>query len=321
MLHSELYFGRERIHRAASPSMKPKYFTMLRMIIAGAIAAGALSAQQASQQAKAPQPPRISTPPASPTATLKQRVGFTDIEIAYARPGVKDRKIFGGLVPHGEVWRTGANTSTKVTFSTPVTIDGRELPAGSYALFSIPGPAEWTVIFNRVVGEWGAYSYKEENDALRVKVKPITLTHSVETFTIDVNDIRVESATLNLIWEKTQVPVPFKVDAVKQVLAQIDEAMASGAELPASAYFQAAMFYFDNGLDLNKAKAWVEEATKDENPRFFMLHGKARILARLGDKAGATAAARQSIAAAEKQGGPVAAEYKRLNEALLASLK
>ncbi|MEX2044084.1 MAG: DUF2911 domain-containing protein [Opitutus sp.] len=301
--------------------MKPTLPTLLRLTLAGLLFTGVVHAQAAAQPAKAPQPPKISTPPASPAGTLTQRVGFTDVEISYARPGVKDRRIFGGLVPHGEVWRTGANTSTKVTFSTPVTIDGRELPAGSYALFSIPGPGEWTVIFNRVVGEWGAYSYKEENDALRVKVKPVTLSQPVETFTIDINDIRIESATLNLSWERTKVPVPFKVEVIKPVLAQIDEAMASGAALPASAYFQAAMFYFDNGLDLNKARAWVEEATKDENPRFFMLHGKARILAKLGDKAGATAAATQSIAAAEKQGGPVGAEYKRLNEALLASLK
>lgn len=267
---------------------------------------------------KAPATPRIDAPPPSPAATLKQRVGFTDIEIAYARPSARERKIFGGLVPYGEVWRTGANTSTKVTFSTPVKFGPQELPAGSYALFSIPAADEWTVIFNKVTGEWGAYTYKAENDALRVKARPVALGESVETFTIDINDVRTESATLNLVWEKTRVPVRFQVDVVKPVIAQIDAAMASGATLPAGAYFTAAMFYFDNGLDLNKARAWVEEATKGDRPPFYMLYGKARILARLGDKAGATAAARQSIAAAE---GAAKAEYTRLNEALIASLK
>lgn len=271
--------------------------------------------------AQNPSAPRISTPAASPNSTLKQTVGFTEIEISYARPSARGRKIFGGLLPYGEVWRTGANTATKISFSTPVKVEGRELPAGSYALYSIPGAAEWTVIFNKVTGEWGAYSYKEANDALRVKVKPVTLPQPVETFTIDLGDLRTESAHLNLTWEKTRVPVKIEVDVIKSVVAQIDSVMASGATLPAGVYFQAAMFYFDHGLDLQKAKTWAEEATKGDKPLFYMLHGKARILAKLGDKAGAKDAAAKSIAAAQGAGGAAAAEYKRLNEALLATLK
>lgn len=262
--------------------------------------------------------PKIAVPAASPTSTLKQKVGFTEVEIVYARPSMRDRKIFGTFLPFGEVWRTGANTATKITFGTPVRFQGRELPAGLYALYSIPDAKEWTVIFNRVTGEWGAYSYKEENDALRVKVKPVTLTQVVETFTIDLNDIRAESATLNLSWEKTRVPVKFEFDVVKTVVAQIDAAMASGVALPAQTLYTAAMFYHDNGLDLKRARGWIEEATKGEKPSFFMLHGKAKILAKLSDKAGAIAAAKQSIAAAD---GAPKAEYVRLNEALIASLK
>jgi hypothetical protein len=285
----------------------------------GLLAAASLLASVALAQ-NAPAP-RITTPAASPNSTLKQTVGFTEIEIAYARPSARGRKIFGGLLPYGEVWRTGANTATKISFSSPVKIEGRELPAGSYALYSIPGAAEWTVIFNKVTGEWGAYSYNEANDALRVKVKPVTLPQPVETFTIEVGDLRTESAHLNLTWEKTRVPVKIEVDVIKSVVAQIDSVMASGAKLPAGVYFQAAMFYFDHGLDLQKAKTWAEEATKGDKPLFYMLHGKARILAKLGDKAGAKDAAAKSIAAAQAAGGAAAAEYKRLNEALLATLK
>src|SRR5688572_31135717 len=135
--------------------------TILRLIVLSSLVISSAGAQ--TQQG-----PRINVPVASPASTVKQKVGFTDVEIAYARPSVKGRKIFGGLLPYGEVWRTGANTATKVTFSTAVKINGTELPAGSYALFSIPGEREWTVIFNKVTGEWGAYSYKQENDALRV---------------------------------------------------------------------------------------------------------------------------------------------------------
>ena len=196
-------------------------------------------------------------------------------------------------------------------------IEGKELPAGSYALYSIPGANEWTVIFNKVTGEWGAYSYKQENDALRVQVKPVALSQLVETFTIDVNDLRAESATLNLLWEKTRVPVKLQFEIVKDVVAQIDAAMASGAKLPAATYFNAAQFYYENGLDLKKARTWIDEATQGDKPPFYMLYWKARILAKLGDKQGAIATAKQSIAAAE---GPPKAEYVRLNETLIASL-
>lgn len=298
-----------------TPTMK----TTSLLSTCGLFAAATLLASVA--LAQTPSAPRISTPAASPGSTLKQTVGFTDIEIAYARPSARGRKIFGGLLPYGEVWRTGANSATKVTFSTAVKIEGRDLPAGSYALYSIPGASEWTVILNKVTGEWGAYSYNEANDALRVKVKPVALAQPVETFTIDVSDLRTESALLSLTWEKTRVPVKIEVDVVKAVIAQIDTVMASGAKLPAAVYFQAAMFYFDHGLDLQKAKKWADEATKGDKPLFYMLHGKAKILAKLGEKAGAKEAAAKSIAAAQTAGGAAAAEYKRLNEALLATLK
>lgn len=264
------------------------------------------------------QAPKLSFPAPSPESTLKQRVGFTDIEVVYSRPSARGRKIFGGLLPYGDVWRTGANSATKITFSTPVKLGGRDVPAGSYALFSIPGESEWTVILNRVTGEWGAYSYNEASDALRVKVPAAALSQPVETFTIDFNDVRTESATLNLVWEKTRVPVKIEVDVVRPMVTQIESLLVPGAKLDENTYFAAAMFYYDNGLDLNKARTWVEAATAGPKSPFYMLHGKAKILAKLGDKAGAIAAARASIAAAE---GPPKAEYLRLNEALIAGLK
>jgi hypothetical protein len=294
--------------------MNPSPIRFLRLILLSATMASAAMAQSQSG-------PRINAPAPSPAGSLKQKVGFTDIEVTYARPSVRGRKIFGGLLPYGEVWRTGANSATKITFSTPVRFGGQELAAGSYALYSIPGASEWTIIFNKVTGEWGAYTYKQENDALRVKAKPVALAQPVETFTIDINDFQTESATLNLIWEKTRVPVKFEFDVVKATIAQIDSVMASGQTLTPQVYYTAGMFYHDNGLDLNKAKTWLDEATKGDKPTFFMLHGKAKVLAKLGDKMGAMEAAKKSIAAAEAQGGPVAAEYRRLNETLMKSLR
>jgi hypothetical protein len=312
---SGLYFSRKTCS-LSPPTMKSPTSHCVRYTLLGAFLLGALFSSQAHAQNP---PPRISAPAASPPATLKQRVGFTDVEVTYSRPGMKGRKVFGGLTPLGELWRTGANAATKVTFSTPVKINGTELPAGAYALFSIPDRNEWTVIFNRATGDWGAYSYKAENDVLRVKARPVRLAQPVETFTIDINDIRTESATLNLIWENTRVPVTFEVGAVQQVVAQIDSVIASGATLTPREYYTAAMFYYDHNLDLKKARTWVEEATKGADVPFFMLHGKAKILAKLGDKPGAIAAAKQSMAAA--RGGSAEAEYKRLNEALIASLR
>src|SRR5688500_13361062 len=252
-LRSGLNFQRETVH--GSPSlMHTLQNCLFRILVLSAIFITPVRAQNQTG-------PRINAPAASPASTLKQRVGFTDVELVYARPSVKGRKIFGGLLPFGEVWRTGANAATKVTFSTPFKIGGTELPAGSYALYSIPDANEWTVIFNKVTGEWGAYTYKQENDAVRVKVKPVSLNVPVETFTIDINDIRTESATLNLLWEKMRVPVKFEVDVIKTTVAQIDSVMSSGQTLSPQLYYTAAMFYFDNGLDLQKAKAWAEEAT------------------------------------------------------------
>jgi hypothetical protein len=265
--------------------------------------------------------PKIDFPAPSPAATLKQRVGLTDIEITYFRPGVKGRKIFGGLEPYGVVWRTGANNPTRITFSTPVKFGGTEVPAGSYGLYSIPGEREWTVMLNKI-GEkdWGAYAYKAENDIARAKVRPITLPQPVETFTIDLNDIKTESATLNLIWEKTRVPVKLEFAVVSTLMPQIAALMASDA--PKKPYFQAAMFYFENGGDLQKAGEWMDAGLKEQPGAFYMVYRKGLILAKMGDKAAALAAAKASKEAAAKDKNPALRdEYLRLNDALIASLK
>ena len=125
------------------------------------------------------QTPGVEFPAASPACTLKQRVGLTDIQVEYSRPGVKDRTIFGGIVPYGQVWRTGANQATKLTFSTPVKLEGHEIPAGTYALFTIPGENEWTIIINKNASQWGAFQYNEKDDVVRFKVTPTTLTDTL----------------------------------------------------------------------------------------------------------------------------------------------
>ncbi len=293
--------------------MKSKTLPALAFAAGLAFPAGVFAQDQAPA-------PRVDFPALSPASTLKQRVGLTDVEIVYSRPGVKGREIFGGLEAYGKVWRTGANTATKISLSTPVKFGGTSVPAGSYALYSIPGPDEWTVILNKVTGQWGAYTYNVSNDLVRVTVKPVKLAERVETFTIDINDIRSQSATLNLVWEKTRVPVPLEFDVASTLVPQIEALMSSNARKTPQQYFGAATFYFENGLDLPKAKAWIEEATKGARPAFYMVHLKAKILAKLGDKAGAKAAAEQSSELAIAAEGPKSG-FVKMNNDLIASLK
>lgn len=259
--------------------------------------------------------PKIEFPQASPACTLKQRVGLTDIEVVYSRPSVKERAIFGAMVPYGKVWRTGANQATKITFSTDVKLNGKEVPAGTYALMTIPGKEEWTVIVNKGPEGWSPYKYDEKQDLFRFAVKPITMPWSMETFTIDFNEIRDESSKLNLIWDKTKIPIEISVEYADKLTKQIQDVMASNeAKKP---YFQAANFYYNHNKDMNEAKKWVEEALKEREAHYIVFL-KAEILEKLGDKEGAVKAAKRSKELAEKANDN---GYIQLNEALINKLQ
>jgi hypothetical protein len=274
-----------------------------------------------SVSAQTPAAPKIDFPAASPAGTVKQRVGVTDIEVNYSRPSMKGRAIFGGLEAYGKVWRTGANNATKITFSTPVKFGGVDVPAGSYALFTIPDKTEWTVILNKVTGQWGAYAYDEKNDVARATAQPVSLSRAVETFTISFNHLKDSSAVLELAWENTLVPVTIDVDVVTSLVPQIEAAMAARGEKSTQLYAQAAMFYLDNNLDLKKAASWMDSAIAANPKAFYLVYRKALILEKSGDIAGARATAQASLEAAQKETGAIKDEYVRLNEGLLARLK
>lgn len=267
--------------------------------------------------------PKVEMPAPSPACTLRQRVGLTDFEIVYSRPGMKGRAIFGGLLAYGTVWRTGANASTKISFNTPVKFNGMEIPAGKYALYTIPGEKEWTVIIYRDTSLWGAVNYDTKNDLVRFTVKPEPLAEPVETFTIDLNDIRDDSATLNLSWERTRVPIKLELDITDKIVAQIEAAMASPAKKSASLYYSSALFYFYHGRDLNRARTWVDAALADQlsaSNAYELYYLKAEILAKQGDKAGALAAAQKSTELAIVAEGPQSG-FVKMNADLVASLK
>ena len=291
--------------------MIPRSFRPVLSVVAGLAFTAGLFAQAPAL--------KIDFPAASPAASFKQRVGLTDIEVEYSRPSVKGRKVFGDMLAYGSVWRTGANSATKITFSTAVKFGGVDVPAGTYALFSIPGEKEWTVILNKVPGQWGSYSYDAKNDIARAVVKPIALTSPIESFSIGIADLRDESATLYLAWEKTRVPVPLEFDVSSHLVPQIEAVMASDeAKKP---YFPAALFYYDHNLDLKKASAWITTAAAQPSQfQFVMLYYKGLILAKAGDKAGALSAAQASLELVAKQSGELKDEYTRKNNAVIAGL-
>lgn len=146
----------------------------------------------------------------SPKASISQTVGFTDVTISYSRPGVKERKIWGELVPYDKVWRAGANEATKITFSTDVIIEGKKLAAGSYGFFTIPGKKEWTIIFNKVADQWGAFEYNEAEDVLRINVKP-EKNNFTEWLSYDITKTSDSTAVISLEWEKLKVPFKMQV--------------------------------------------------------------------------------------------------------------
>jgi Protein of unknown function (DUF2911) len=269
----------------------------------------------------AAQTPKVDFPAASPACTLKQRVGLTDIEIVYSRPGVKNRTIFGGIVPYGQVWRTGANGATKVTFSTSVKLNGTEIAAGTYALFTIPGEDEWTIIINKGAAQWGAFQYDEKADVARFKVTPMQLAEQIETFTIEFNLIRDESAVVNLVWDHTVVPIKLEIELTDKIVPQIEAAIASPDKKSDGFYFQAATFYYNHDQDLHKALDWVNAGLADNSRiSYEMLHLKAQILAKQGDKEGAIAAARQSSELAIKAEG-ASSSFVKMNQDLISGLQ
>jgi hypothetical protein len=263
---------------------------------------------------------QVRTPAASPAGSVSTTVGLTDIKIDYSRPRAKGRKIFGegtALVPFGSIWRTGANNGTRISFSDTVKVEGITVPKGEYLLLTWPGAAEWTIALYKDVSLGGnTGGYDQSKDAAKFKVKPEKLTERVETFTINIGDISDDSrsAKVQLAWENTSVKFTVAADYDKKVLASIDQF----TNVDPYNYFQAAVYYLENGKDLNKALEWVNKAAEGMNSPFWVLHQKAKIQKALNDKKGALATANASL---EKAKAANNRDYQMMNEELIKSLK
>jgi len=254
---------------------------------------------------------QLKMPQSSSSQTLIQEFGLGKVTVKYSRPNIKGRSIEKDLAPYGEVWRTGANDATVITFTDAVTLEGNPVAAGEYALFTIPGKDEWTIILNKETKQWGSYQYKQAEDVLRFKVKPVKLNDRLETFSINFSNVMPSSANLDLSWANTRVTIKMTTDVDTKIMASIDVAMKS--EKPP--FYPAAIYYFENGKDLKKALEWISIAEAGDQKAPWYKYQKARIQLKMGDKSGAAQTAKAGVEAAKAVNN---AEYIRLNGKILA---
>jgi DUF2911 family protein len=258
------------------------------------------------QNLKIPQP--------STLQTIEQDFGLGQITVTYSRPNVKGRKIFGETEPYGHVWRTGANAATKIKLTDTIMMEKHQVLPGEYALFTIPGPKEWTVILNQTSKQWGAYNYDSTKDVLRFKVKPERLDKKLETLTIQFANAFVEHCELQLLWENTLVSLHLDTDVDARVMANIDELMKTEKK----PYYFASIYYYNHDKDMNKALSWINEADKNTPNAYNIKYWKAKIQLKMGDKAAAIASADDGLKLAMAEPN---AEYIRLNKEVLAQAK
>ncbi len=255
------------------------------------------------------QAPQLVAPRPSPGASVTQTIGLTDVTIRYSRPGVKGRKVWGDLVPYGEVWRTGANENTTITFSTAVKVEGKDLPAGTYGVQTIPTEKEWTLILSKDADAWGAYSYKSENDALRATVSPTAHDHVKERLEFYFDDVTDTSAVVKVRWEKLTVPFKIEVDTVAQV----------ATKQRWQGLYQGANWCVDNGC-ADQAEKWLD-ASIALDANFYNLRAEATLYAKQGRTKDAVSAGERALAAAKKATTPPAADQVAALEKLVADWK
>ena len=252
---------------------------------------------------------QIQTPQPSPFSKVEQTVGLTDVTLEYSRPNMRARTVFGDLVPYGKVWRLGANTNTKITFTTDVTVEGKELKAGTYALFAIPTENNWEIVFYSSAGNWGAPQELDASKiAAKVSAEVYPMPMNIETFTMSFDDLSSNGATLGIMWSNVYVGVKFQVPTDKIVASSIDKIMNGPS---AGDYYAAAVYYLQEGKDAKQAKTWIDKAmSMTPKPAFYQLRQQSLIYAKAGDKKGAIDLAKKSLAASKEAGNQ---DYVKMN--------
>jgi hypothetical protein len=290
---------------------------MRRHFVIAALAIGALFAgiQGASAQSAL-----LNLPRDSQRAVVTQRIGITDVTIVYHRPQVKGRAIFGakGVQPYGQVWRAGANENTTINFTSDVTIEGKPLAKGVYGLHMIPAESEWTAMFSKNSTSWGSFTYNQSEDALRVTVKsrPAELQ---EALVYNFDDVKTNSATLTMRWEKVAVPIHVEVDTNANVMASLQLQLRARAQYEWQSWDEAANYFLDNKLNAEQAAKYADSSIQIED-RFENEMTKARALDTLGRKDDAAAARTKALSMGSQQQvhgyGRQLQQQKKYDEAL-----
>ncbi|MDX1909445.1 MAG: DUF2911 domain-containing protein [Bacteroidia bacterium] len=258
---------------------------------------------------------QIRTPAASPAAKVEQRIGLTDITLNYSRPSARERKVFGDLVPYGQVWRTGANQATRISFSDNVKVNGLDVPKGEYALYTLPGKDSWTIMLYKDLSLGGnVAAYDQTKELIRFAAEPQKIKPAVETFTLGVDHITNTSGMIFLSWEETLVAFKVEVEVDSKVQADIDRVLKGPS---AGDYYAAASYYYAENKDLNQALEWINKALAENEP-FWQVTLKARILGKMGRYADAVATAEKARSLAEKEKN---SDYVKINTDLIAEFK
>ncbi len=257
---------------------------------------------------------QVRMPAPSPTQTIKQEFGIGSIEITYSRPAAKGRKIFGELVPYSKLWRTGANAATKIVLTEPVEFGGKRIDTGTYVLYTIPGIDSWDIIFNKGLKNWGIDGYKESEDVARVRVAPMKMKDKVESFTMQFVEVKPESCELQIMWEKTVVPISIKADFRDKVRGQIEAALQTDKK----PYWQAAQFYNEYEKNLPKALENITKALETNDKAYWMWIYKAKIQKEMGDNTGAMESSKKSLELAKEVKND---DYIKINEDFQKGLK
>lgn len=239
-------------------------------------------------------------PKLSPRATVSQTIGTTRIAIDYHRPQVRGRRIWGELVPFGHVWRTGANEATTISFSDPARVNGQPVPAGTYAIFSIPGTDHWTLIFNKRWRQFGAFEYQPKEDLIRFDVKAKPVKEHTEWLTYEIYPASRSGAYVDLYWEKLRVSFLVEVDVDSTVAARMKQAMSKAAPGDWKLYADAAEYLLEQEKDLHQAQVWVDKSIKiQENPTNLLVKG--RLLRAFGQNAQAIQVLERALKLASSQ--------------------
>ena len=260
---------------------------------------------------------QIKSPQPSPTATINQKVGVSNISVEYSRPGAKEREIFGGLVSYGEMWRTGANKATKITFNENCIFGGAKVKKGSYSLFTIPGDKDWTIVLNKNTELWGVGEYDEEKQVCSIVAKAIKTKDFTESFTIDFGTFQSFTAIMSLKWANTKIDIKIKSLAAKKLEKQYLELLTKGPS--ATDYYNGAKFFADNTSEYDMALEWINTAIEKRPDAFWMKFHKARILKKIGNNKQSISVAKQVISLAKEEKDDYG--YIKRSEDLINSIK